>query len=119
MPPNRVLDDMGTTVDPPLLRQPPCAASRMKMHLRVLTIDGVAYRIVTLRPSTKIVFSTNFFHGTWHIVSSQRGARLLARLLWGLAYERHPGTMILIHGDHLVPTPFEAERSDPFILAPS
>ena len=106
---------MGTA-DPPPLR-PLSAASRMKMHLRLLTINGYTYRIVTLRPGTEVVFSTNFFHGTWHIVTSQRGARLLARLLWGLAYERHPGTLILVHGDHLAPTPFEGERSVPFILA--
>ena len=61
------------------------------MHLRLLTIDRHAYRIVTLRPGTEIVFSTNFFHETWHIVTSQRGAHLLARLLWGLSFERHPG----------------------------
>jgi hypothetical protein len=70
---------MGTVDLPPT--RPLSAASRMKMHLRLLTINGHTYRIVTLRPGTEIVFSTNFFHGTWHIVTSQRGARLLARLL--------------------------------------
>ena len=55
----------------------------------------------------------------WHIVTSHPGAHLLARLLWGLSYERHPGTLLVIHGDHLAPTPFEAERSDPFIFAQS
>jgi hypothetical protein len=89
--------------------------SRLKMHLRVLTIGGTTYRVVTPRPGTT-AFSTNFFHQTWHIVTSQPGARLLSRLLWGLSYERHPNTFLLVHGDHLLPTPFEAERSDPFVL---
>jgi hypothetical protein len=89
------------------------------MHLRLVRAGGCTYRVVTLRPATRVAFSTNFFHQTWHIVSSQRGSQLLARLLWGLAYERHPGTLLLIHGDHLLPTPFEAERSDPILLVPS
>jgi hypothetical protein len=89
------------------------------MHLRLLTAGGTTYRIITLRPSTKVAFSTNFFHQTWHIVTDQRGAQVLARLLWGLAFERHPGTLLLVHGDHLLPTPFEAERSDPFLLVPA
>ncbi len=95
------------------------AEGRLKMHLRLLRLGGSTCRVVTLRPSTRIGFSTNFFHETWHLVTSQRGARLLARLLWGLSYQRHPGTVLLVHGDHLLPTPFEAERSDPFLLVPA
>ncbi len=94
-------------------RQPPEAAPA-PAHRRDYT-----YRVVSLRPGTRAAFSTNFFHQTWHIVTDQRGAHLLARLLWGLAYERHPGTVLLVHGEHLRPTPFEAERSDPFLLAPA
>jgi hypothetical protein len=62
--------------------------SRLKMHLRLLRLGGDTYRVVTLRPSTRVGFSTNFYHQTWHIVSSQRGSRLLARLLWGLSFQR-------------------------------
>jgi hypothetical protein len=89
------------------------------MHLRVLQLGGVAYHVVTLRPGTVVAFSTNFFHDTWHLVTSQRGSRLLARLLWGLSYERHANTLLLVHSGHLLPTPFEAERSGPFLLAPA
>jgi hypothetical protein len=110
---------MSIIVKPPTPKQSPCSDSRLKVHLRLLTINGRVYRIVTLRPGTAIVFSTNFFHQTWHIVTSQRGAHLLARLLWGLSYERHPGTLVLIHGEHLASTPFEAERSDPFLFVPA
>jgi hypothetical protein len=98
--------------------QGPAAESRLKMHLRLLQLAGDVYRVVTLRPSTRIGFSTNFYHQTWHIVTSQRGARLLARLLWGLSYQRQRGTVLLVHGSHLLPTPFEAERSEPFVIAP-
>jgi hypothetical protein len=94
-------------------------ASRAKMHLRLVRVGGYVFRVVTPRPAARFAFSTNFFHETWHIVTSQRGASALARLLWGLSYERHPGTVLLIHGDHLLPTPFEAERSDPILLVPA
>ena len=110
---------MGTVNQPTQPTQPPSEDGRLKMHLRLLTLGGATYRVVTLRPGTKTAFSTNFYHQTWHIVTSQSGARLLARLLWGLSFERHPNTFFLVHGDHLLPTPFEAERSDPFLLAPA
>jgi hypothetical protein len=105
-------------------RGPPCkdrpsAEGRLKVHLRLMRLGGATYRVITLRPGTPAAFSTNYFHNTWHIVTDRHGARLLARLLWGLAYQRQPGTLVLVHGAHLRPTPFEAERSDPFILAPA
>jgi hypothetical protein len=93
--------------------------SRLKVHLRILPVAGCDYRIVTLRPSTRVAFSTNYYHNTWHLVSNQAGSQLLARLLWGLSFQSQPATMILVHGQHLLPTPFEGERSDPFLLIPS
>jgi hypothetical protein len=95
------------------------AEGRLKVHLRLLRLGGGTYRVITLRPGTPAAFSTNYFHNTWHVVTDMAGARLLARLLWGLAYQRHPGTLVLVHGEHLRPTPFEAERSGPFVLAPA
>jgi hypothetical protein len=92
---------------------------RLKMHLRVRQLAGRTYHLVTLRPDARVGFSTNFFHQTWHILSDQQGAQLLARLLWGLSYQRRPGTLILVHGKHLLPTPFEADRADPFLLVPT
>jgi hypothetical protein len=110
---------MGITSQPRNTARRPAADSRLKLHLRLLPFGGRTYHIVTLRPGTATAFSTNFFHETWHIVTSQGGAQLLARLLWGLSYQRHPGTLVLIHGGHLLPTPFEAERSDPILLIPA
>jgi hypothetical protein len=91
----------------------------MKVHLRRRSLAGRTYRLVTLRPSVDVWYSTNFFHQTWHILSDLRGGRLLARLLWGLAYQRAEGTLVLIHGNHIRPTPFDAAPSDPILLVPS
>jgi len=109
----------GSRIKRPHQRHRDALGSSMKLHLRELTIGKTTYRIVTLRPGTRVTFSTNFFHETWHLVSDMRGARMLARLLWGLSYQRRPGTMVMVHGEHLAPTPFEAERSDPFLLLPA
>lgn len=74
-------------------------------------------RIVTLRPHSQITYSTNYFHDTWHILSDQRGARMLAHLMWGLSFHRQPDTILLIYGEHIQPTPFGAEASDPILVA--
>ncbi len=92
--------------------------ARMKLHLRLFTLSGHTYRVLTLRPGTQAAFSTNFFHNTWHIITDMPGARLLGRLLWGLAYQRQPNTLIALYGEHLRPTPFDADPSDPILLAP-
>jgi hypothetical protein len=107
---------MEITSEPRNAAKRASAVCRLKMHLRLMPVGGKTLRVVSLRPGTKIAFSTNFYHQTWHIVTSQRGARLLARLLWGLSFERHAGTILVIFGDHLLPTPFEGERSDPILL---
>jgi len=90
----------------------------MKLHLREVRAGRRLYRVVTLRPGVEAAFSTNYFHGTWHLVTDGPGARLLARLLWGLAYQRQPGTVVLIHREQLRPTPFDADPSDPILLVP-
>jgi hypothetical protein len=90
----------------------------LKVHLRVFEIHRTTLRVVRLRPQTSARFSTNLFHHTWHILTGPHGAAILGRLLWGLAFQRHPGTVVLIDGDHLVPTPFEADPPDPILLIP-
>ena len=90
----------------------------LKLHLRVFEIHGRTLRVVTLRPQTPVRFSTNYFHETWHIVGGTDGAALLGRLLWGLAFQRLPGTLVLIGGDHVVSTPFEGDAPDPILLVP-
>ena len=92
---------------------------RLKLHRRRLRLDGRPYTVVTLRPGTDARFSTNFFHDTWHVLSDWHGARLLGRLLWGLAYQRIPGTLVLIDRPFLDPNPFDAEPADPIALVPA
>ena len=95
------------------------AAAALKVHLRVLEIHRATLRVVTLRPQTPARFSTNYFHDTWHILAGTDGAALFGRLLWGLAFQRHPGTLLLIDASHLVPTPFEADPPDPILVIPA
>src|SRR5262245_30452864 len=85
----------------------------------MLRLDGRPYTVITLRPGTDVRYSTNYFHGTRHILSDWRGARLLGRLLWGLAYQRRPGTLVLIDRPNLDPNPFDAEPADPIVLLPA
>jgi hypothetical protein len=92
---------------------------RLKLHLHLCDLGGETFHVVTLRPDTDVCFSTNYFHETWHILSDVQGARALARLMWGLSFQKQPRTVILIQKPHLKPTPFDAESSDPILLVPS
>lgn len=87
----------------------------LKLHRRVMTLSGHEYTVVTLRPGTVARFSTNRCHDVWHILSDPHGAALLARLAWGLAYER-PDTIVLVDRPFIVPNPFDAARSASFVL---
>jgi len=91
---------------------------RLKLHRRRLRLDRRDYTVVTLRPGTVARYSTNYFHATWHIVSDWHGARLLARLLWGLAYQRTPHLLVVIDRPFLDPNPFDGEPADPVALVP-
>lgn len=95
------------------------AADGMKLHYRRVRIEGREYTVITPRPGTDGRFSTNRFHETWHVLSDWHGARLLGRLLWGLAYQRRPGTVVMIGAPFLDPNPFDAAPSSPILLVPS
>ncbi|MFC9976379.1 TfoX/Sxy family DNA transformation protein [Spirillospora sp. NPDC127200] len=104
-------------------RQRPSAARSagdgMKLHRRVLRLDGRDHTVIGLRPGTRVRFSTNRFHGTWHVLSDGHGARVLARLLWGLSYQARPGTLLVIDREFVAPTPFDADPGDPIVLVPA
>ncbi|HET9967324.1 MAG TPA: hypothetical protein VFQ68_03745 [Streptosporangiaceae bacterium] len=72
-----------------------------------------------MRPGTRARFASNYYHGTWHVLSDLHGARVLGRLLWGLAYQRMPGTLVLIDRPQLDPSPFSGAPSDPVALVPA
>jgi hypothetical protein len=92
---------------------------KLKLHRRTMVLDGRVHTVVTLRPGSDFRFATNRFHDTWHLLSDWRGARVLARLLWGLSYQRRPGTLVLIDQPNLDPNPFDAAPSDPIVLVPA
>ena len=91
----------------------------MKLHRHVVACGGSHYTVITLRPGAYARFSDNYYHGTWHILSDWHGTRILGRLLWGLAYQRVPGTLVLIDRPQLDPSPFNGEPADPIALVPS
>lgn len=95
------------------------AADGMKLHYRRVRLDGREHTVITPRPGTDARFATNHYHQTWHLLSDWHGARLLGRLLWGLAYQRRPGTLVLIGAPFLDPNPFDGDRSRPVALVPS
>lgn len=90
----------------------------IKLHRhQVRSVRGV-HTVITLRPGTQVRFSTNRFHDTWHVLSDGQGARMLARLLWGLSYQARPGTIVLIDRQFVTPNPFDADPADPIVLVP-
>jgi hypothetical protein len=89
----------------------------LKVHLRLVGAANLTYRVVSLRPATGVRFSTNRFHDTWHILTDGGGAFILARLLWGLAFQKQPNTVVMIDRPHLVPTPFDADPADQILFA--
>ncbi len=103
-------------------RQRPDAASRvadgMKVHRHVVRLGRAPYTVITLRPGTRARFSTNRCHEAWHVLSDAHGARLLGRLLWGLAYQRRPNTLVLLDRPYLDPNPFDGAPADPIALVP-
>ncbi|MGO4613760.1 TfoX/Sxy family DNA transformation protein [Nocardia sp. 2YAB30] len=90
----------------------------MKLHRHSVRWSDRVRTVITLRPGTHARFSTNRFHETWHVLSDGHGARLLARLLWGLSYQARPGTVVLIDRPFLTPNPFDADPADPIVLVP-
>lgn len=90
----------------------------LKLHRHAVRSVGHVRTVITLRPGSRARFSTNRFHDTWHVLSDDYGARLLARLLWGLSYQARPGTIVLIDRPFLTPNPFDADPADPIVLVP-
>jgi hypothetical protein len=89
----------------------------LKLHLRFVRLGPRVARVVTLRQETSARFSTNLFHNTWHILAGREGAGVLARLLWGLSFQKHADTFVVIDGAHLATTPFDGDAPDMILLA--
>src|SRR5687768_16207331 len=97
------------------------AANRegLKLHLRLVDVGDYLYRVVSLRPTFGVRFSTNYFHETWHILTDEAGGKTLGRLFWGLSYQKAAGTIVIIDRPHLVTTPFDGDPGDPIAIAPT
>jgi hypothetical protein len=93
--------------------------SEIKLHRRDLRLDGQVHTILSLRPSDPYRFATNFFHETWHLLSDQSGGRLIGRMCWSMAFQRKPNTILLIDYPNLVTNPFDADPSNPIVIANS
>jgi len=91
----------------------------LKLHRRELVLDGRAFTVLTPRPSQPERFATNSFHETWHVLTDPAGAQLLARLMWAMAYQRKPRTVLLVDGPMLVTNPFDADPSSPILIVNS
>ena len=92
------------------------SGARTKVHRRAVVLDGTQYTVLTPRPGTTERFATNRYHGTWHILSDVGGARLLGRLMWAMAFQRHADTILLLDGPLLVENPFDADPSSPIVI---
>lgn len=101
--------------------EPDRAANRrgLKVHLRVIAIGATTYRVVSLRPATPARFSTNHFHGAWHVITGCGGAAVLGRLLWGLAFQRQPQTLLWLDAPHVTSTPFDGDPADAIAILPA
>jgi hypothetical protein len=91
---------------------------RLKLHRRALTLDGRDYTVISPRPGTQVSFANNHRHGRQRIITDLHGARVLAKLLWGLSFEKHPNTLIVIDQSFLDTDPDEGQPSRPIVLVP-
>jgi len=91
-------------------------APRLKVHRRSVRLDRLDYTVLSPRPSEEVRFATNYFHETWHVITSEKGAALLARLCWAMAFQRRERTVILIDAPLIVPSPFDADPSSPIVI---
>jgi hypothetical protein len=91
--------------------------SEVKLHRREMMLDRKSYTVLSPRPTTPFSFATNSFHETWHVLSDARGAHLLGRMFWSMAYQRKPNTIMVIDYPLLVPNPFDADPSSPILIA--
>ncbi len=90
----------------------------LKVHRRAVRVGQRVFQVLSLRPATRVRFSSNFFHDTHHILTGTAGVRVLSQVFWALAFQRVPHTIFLIDGEHLEPTPFEADPALPIAIVP-
>lgn len=85
-------------------------------HRWTVRLGARSLTALTPRPGDGLRLSTNYFHGTWHLVSEPHQVRALRRLLWALSFDGREGTVVVLDGDVLEATPFDAAPSRPVLL---
>ena len=89
------------------------------MNRIAVSLDRRDATVLRLRASAGERFATNFFHGTWHILSDPAGGHLLGELYWALSYKRRPNTIVVLHEPELVPNPIDADPSNTIVISNS
>jgi hypothetical protein len=92
---------------------------KIVVHRRTLRLDRNQWTALSLRPSEQTRFANNHFHETWHLLSDLAGAHLLGRICWAMSFQRVERTVFVLGQSHLVPNPFDAERSCPVVIVNS
>ncbi len=91
----------------------------VKVHRRIVRLDGADYTVLSLRPSDSYRFATNYFHETWHVLSDIAGGRLFGHLCWAMAFQRQARTLLVIEPPNLIANPFDADPSNSIVIANS
>lgn len=93
------------------------ASREVELHRREMLLDRKLYTVLSPRPTSPFRFATNLYHDTWHVLSDARGAHLLGRMFWSMAYQRKPNTIMVIDYPLLVTNPFDADQSSPILMS--
>ncbi|MFE3456402.1 hypothetical protein ACFXKD_02580 [Nocardiopsis aegyptia] len=103
--------------DPWSAGRAPSRDQRLRLHRRTIGHHGRHFTVVSPRPTDPWRFGVRVDECTM-ITSDVAGTRVLARLLWGLSYQRRPDTVLLIDSPHLVPNPWDGLPSPPVAFVP-
>lgn len=91
--------------------------TRLRLHRREWRHAGRAYQVITLRPTDPVRYAVRVEHHYTVVSSDLTGARLLGRLLWGLAYQRRPDTLLVLEPGRMVPDPEDGRPSPPVVFS--
>ncbi|SBT40124.1 hypothetical protein [Micromonospora auratinigra] len=94
--------------------------SRLRLHRREWRHAGRDYQVISLRPGDPARYAVRRERHFTVVSSDLTGARLLGRLLWGLAYQPRPDTLLVLEPARMVPDHEDGTPSPPvvFTVAP-
>jgi hypothetical protein len=95
------------------------STAKLKLHRRILELDGERFTVLAVRPTTGSRFATTEYHQTWNILCDVEGAELLGRLAWAMAFQSRQHTMVLLDLPLIVPDPFAVTPSSPILIVNS